>query len=199
MLLSKDGGEIQVNKASKELAISDKTPTGKVDFRPFRDAGDLRLPREHHAVETLLTQLDTKPQQVLVEATILQCSLNRPTPSASTSRSSRTWTSMDPINIGGPLSAANLIKGGYAAANQGFSPPDNQGVAIGSTPGNTSVPARSKPVIVTGRYLDLQSRCRPGRRHGRPLEPEDPAQSAALASPRRQASWLPQHDRDRQR
>jgi type IV pilus assembly protein PilQ len=151
MLLSKDGGEIQVNKSSKEFAINDKSPVGKDDYALSATLVIYDYPEHISAIETLLTQLDTKPQQVLVEATILQCSLNEANAFGVDFSIIADMDFTDFINIGGPLSAANnLIRGGTGAANQGFSPADNKGVAIGSTPGNTTGPGTFKAGIVTG-------------------------------------------------
>ncbi len=151
MLLSKDGGEIQVNKSSKEFVINDKSPVGKDDYALSATLVIYDYPEHISAIEALLTQLDTKPQQVLVEATILQCSLNEANAFGVDFSIIADMDFTDFINIGGPLSAANnLIKGGTGAANQGFSPSDNKGVAIGSTPGNTSGPGTFKAGIVTG-------------------------------------------------
>ena len=151
MLLSKDGGEIQVNKSTADFALSEDTPTGKDDYALSATLVIYDYPENISAVETLLTQLDTKPQQVLVEATILQCSLNEANAFGVDFSIIADMDFTDFINIGGPLSAANnLIKGGSGAANQGFSPSDNQGVAIGSTPGNTSGPGTFKAGIVSG-------------------------------------------------
>lgn len=150
MLLSKDGGEIQVNKASKEFAIGENTPVGKDDYALSATLVIYDYPENIAAVETLLGQLDTKPQQVLVEATILQCSLNEANAFGVDFSIIADMEFTDFINIGGPLSAANnLIKGGTGAANQGLSPSDNQGTAITSTPGNTSGPGTLKLGVVT--------------------------------------------------
>jgi len=151
MLLSKDGGEIQVNTPSKEFTISDKVPAGKDDFALSATLVIYDYPENIEAVQVLLTQLDTKPSQVLIEATILQCSLNEANAFGVDFSLIADMDFTDFINIGGPLSAANnLIRGGTGAANQGFTPPDNQGTAITSNPGNTTGPGTFKAGIVTG-------------------------------------------------
>jgi len=151
MLLSKDGGEIQVNKSSKEFVINDKAPVGKDDYALSATLVIYDYPEHIGAIETLLTQLDTKPQQVLVEATILQCSLTEANAFGVDFSIIADMDFSDFINIGGPLSAANnLIRGGTGATGQGLSPADNKGMAIGSTPGNTAGPGTFKAGIVTG-------------------------------------------------
>lgn len=151
MLLSKDGGEIQVNTPSKDFTISDKTPVGKDDYALSATLVIYDYPENIAAVETLLTQLDTKPSQVLVESTILQCSLNEANAFGLDFSVIADMDFLDFVNVGGPLSAANsLIRGGTGAANQGVSPTDNQGTAITSTPGNTSGPGTFKVGVVGG-------------------------------------------------
>lgn len=151
MLLSKDGGEIQVNTPSKDFAISDKTPVGKDDYALSATLVIYDYPEHIKAVEDLLAQLDTKPAQVLVESTILQCSLNEANAFGVDFSVIADMDFVDFVNVGGPLAAANsLIKGGSGAANQGISPPGNEATAITSSPGNTSGPGTFKLGIVGG-------------------------------------------------
>ncbi len=92
------------------------------------------------AIANLLDELDTPPQQVLIEATILQTTLDE----------SNAWgvdfsaiTDMDFTDLTNPLApVTNLLNGNDAT--DGFQPPANVGGGLQSTVGNTKGPAGFK-------------------------------------------------------
>ncbi|MBX3386659.1 MAG: hypothetical protein KF768_08825 [Phycisphaeraceae bacterium] len=150
-LLSRDGGQIQTSEKTANFSIPEKSPTGKDDFALTATLVVIDYEENIKAIEELLTQLDTRPAQVLIEATILQTSLNEANAFGIDFSIIGDLKFTDFINIGGPLAAANsLIRGGTGAANQGLSPANNQGTAITSTPGNTSGPGTFKVGVVGG-------------------------------------------------
>lgn len=151
-LLSKDGGEIKINTKPAAFSIPDKAPVGKNDYA----LGDTMVIFDYEenvkAIEELIKQIDTRPSQVLVEATILQTSLNEANAFGVDFSIVGDVSFLDFINTGGPLSAANaLIRGGKGTdAKQGFTPPNNRGVGVTSTVGNTEGPGGFKVGVIAG-------------------------------------------------
>ncbi|MBY0311309.1 MAG: hypothetical protein K2W85_04515 [Phycisphaerales bacterium] len=150
-LLSKDGGEIKVNNKTKDFSIPDKAPVGKNDFA----LGDTMVIFDYEenvaAIEQLVTQIDTRPQQVLVEATILQTSLNEANAFGVDFSVIADLNFVDFLNTGGALSAANsLIRGGSGGSGQGVTPTDDRGYAVSSTVGNTAGQGGFKVGVVSG-------------------------------------------------
>ncbi len=150
-LLSKDGGQIQTSEKTVNFVIPDKSPTGKDDFALTATLVVIDYEENINAIEALLHQLDTRPAQVLIEATILQTSLSEANAFGIDFSIIGDLKFTDFLNLGGPLGAANsLIRGGTGASGQGLSPSDNQGSAIVSSPGNTSGPGTFKVGVVAG-------------------------------------------------
>ncbi len=69
------GGEIKHNNKTEAFNISDSTPTGKDDFALAATLVVIDFEENIRAVEQLLVELDVKPAQVLVEATVLSASV----------------------------------------------------------------------------------------------------------------------------
>ncbi len=99
-------------------------------------------PKNLDEISLLLEELDTAPQQVLVEATVLQTALSE----ANEFGIDFTFlASLDFTDLTNPLSAVNnLIAGSDAGAgvpatgDDGFSPADNSAIAVGSAIGKTA-------------------------------------------------------------
>ena len=98
-------------------------------------------PENLDEISRLLDELDTPPQQVLVECTVLQTALTE------TNEFGIDFTflaSLDFTDLTNPLSAVNnLIAGGTtpdesATDDEGFTPADNSALAVGSAIGNTA-------------------------------------------------------------
>ena len=150
-LLSKDGGEVKVNQKTKDFTIPDKSPVGKNDYALSDTMVIFDFEENVAAIETLVKQLDTRPQQVLVEATILQTSLNEANAFGVDFSVIGDLNFVDFINTGGALSAASsLIKGGSGSSGQGVSPAGDRGNAVTSTVGNTSGPGGFKAGVIAG-------------------------------------------------
>ena len=149
-LLSKDGGEVKINMKPADFQIPASGPIGKNSYALSDTLVVFDYEENVKAIEDLVKQIDTRPSQVLVEATILQTSLNEANAFGVDFSIIGDLSFLDFINTGGPLSAANsLIKGGNGSGTQGFSPPDNKGQAISSTVGNTQGPGGFKIGIVS--------------------------------------------------
>ncbi|MHC4429368.1 MAG: type II secretion system protein GspD, partial [Planctomycetota bacterium] len=86
-------------------------------------------------ISALLTDLDTPPQQVLIEASILQTTLDE---ANAYGVDFSVIADLDFIDLSDPLSPVNNLLAGSDTANGGFQPADNEARAIQSTVGNTS-------------------------------------------------------------
>lgn len=142
-------GQIKTNGDVGAFAIQDKLPQGDEQFAMAATLVVYDYPEHVEEIEKLVSQLDTRPQQVLVEATILQTSLNEANAFGIDFSLIGNVDFTDFIGTGGPLSAANaLVKGGNGSGGEGFSPPDNKGQAYVSTAGNTAGPSTFKLGVV---------------------------------------------------
>jgi type IV pilus secretin PilQ/predicted competence protein len=151
-LLSKDGGEIKAPPKTKDYNMPDKSPVGKDDWALGGTMVVFDYEENVKAIEALIKQIDVRPQQVLVEATILQTSLNEANAFGVDFSIIGDVNFGDFINVGGPLGAAQaLIKGGNGTTGSGVSPTDNQAHAITTTVGSTaSGPGGFKAGIIAG-------------------------------------------------
>ena len=148
-MLSKEG-EIKTTPKIEAFAIASNSPVGKDDFALSASIVVTDYEENLSAIEALLRELDTKPQQVLIEATVLQTKLSE------NNAFGVDISILDDVSFtdfaalaGGPRAAADaLIRGGPAAAT-GFVPSDNRAIAIGSTPGSTSGPGTFKFGLVS--------------------------------------------------
>jgi type IV pilus assembly protein PilQ len=149
-LLSKEGGEIRTSKAAAPFSVPADNPVGGEDYALGATLVVIDYEENIKAIEALLAELDTRPAQVLVEATILQTSLSEQNAFGVDFSIIGDVKFTDFINVG-PLGAANsLVRGGNGSGAQGLSPTDNQGTAVTSTPGNTAGPSTFKVGVVAG-------------------------------------------------
>jgi len=91
-------------------------------------------PENLEDIANLIAQLDTPPDQVLIEATILQTTLDE---SNAYGVDFSVIADMDFLDLTNPLSPINNLLAGNSAIS-GFQPPDNQASGIQSTVGNTA-------------------------------------------------------------
>jgi type IV pilus assembly protein PilQ len=149
-LLSKDGGEIKVSEAAKAFKLPDDVPTGGEDYALGATIVVIDYEDNIKAIVALVKELDTRPAQVLVEATIIQTALNEANAFGVDFTILGDLNFTDFLNIGGPLSAANaLVRGGNGTGTGGLSPLDNQGVAATSSVGHTEGPAGFKVGVIS--------------------------------------------------
>ncbi len=97
------------------------------------------------AIGNMLNEMDTAPQQVLVESTILQTSLDE---ANAFGVDFSVIGSIDFTDLTNPLSAVGDLLGGSDPTG-GFQPDDNKAAAGSSTPGNTSGPGTFKIGVVS--------------------------------------------------
>jgi type II secretory pathway component GspD/PulD (secretin) len=155
--LLSDVGEIRTNGRAEDFSVGDDNPEGADTY-----AGDSMMIvfdfEENVAeIEALVSQIDTRPEQVLVEATILQASLRED------NAFGVDFSIIGDLDfsefIGGPLNGINNMISGARDAD-GPIPSDNEGQNLSSTVGQTNGPGGLKIGIVDNdvavfmRFLD---------------------------------------------
>ncbi len=165
-------GQIKTNGDVDTFNLPDDNPVGDEQFALSATIVIFDYPEHVEEIEKLIKQLDTKPSQVLVEATILQTALNEANAFGIDFAFLNNINFTDFMNVGGPLSAAGaLITGGSGGAlgatggtsgstggttgasggggaKKGLSPANNHAIAGTSTVGNTSGPGGFKVGII---------------------------------------------------
>ena len=155
--LLSEGGQIKTNGKPADFAIPDNAPVGGEDFALDSTLVVFDYEENVGQIEQLLEQLDTKPIQVLVEATILQTALSEANAFGVDFTILGSLDFVDFVGLGGPLESVNALIGGKGGRLEGGSTTDvpvpragEPGNAISSTPGNTGGPATLKLGIVDG-------------------------------------------------
>lgn len=144
-LLTRDVGQSSFRGDVKPGFQPDKSDGGADDyaFGPKLVVNDYAEVLD--TIGTLLAELDTKPQQVLIEATILQTSLDE---ANAFGVDFSVLGSVNFTDLTDPLSIVNNLLGGNDP-NNGFQPADNSAQGIQSTVGGTAGPAGLKIGIVS--------------------------------------------------
>ncbi len=145
--LLSESGRIQTNGDVSAFAIPD-TPVGAESFALSATLVVYDFPDHVDEIERVLRQLDTRPAQVLVEATILQTSLTEANAFGVDFSVIGSLDFSDFVGIGGPLSAFNALRNPGA----GDDAVSQQGQAAVSTPGNTDGPGTFKIGIVEDNF-----------------------------------------------
>lgn len=155
--LLSDGGQIKTNGRPADFSIPDNAPVGGEDFALDSTLVVFDYEENVEQIEQLLAQLDTKPIQVLVEATILQTALTEANAFGIDFTILGSLDFVDFIGLGGPLESVNALIGGKGGRLEGGSTTDvavpragQSAMAASSTPGNTGGPATLKLGIVDG-------------------------------------------------
>lgn len=152
--LLSEGGSIKTPGKTKDFSIPGETPTGADEYA--LDATLVIFDYEENVgeIEKLLKGLDSKPAQVLVEATIVQTALNENNAFGVDFSLIADMNFADFSGIGGPLKAVDSMISGKGGQLTGGSsvpvqvPADDEGRGLVSTPGNTAGPGTLKLGIV---------------------------------------------------
>jgi len=141
--LLSEGGEIKSN--GKVSGWTDPTtPTGNEEFASESTLIVYDFPENIEAIGKMLGELDTRPAQILVEATIVQTSLNE---ANAFGVDFSIIADFDYADFANPLGAVDaLVKG---TDGSGRVPSDGGASAIVGTPGNISGPGTFKAGIVS--------------------------------------------------
>lgn len=152
--LLSEGGSIKTPGKTKDFSIPGGTPVGADEYA--LDATLVVYDYEENVaeIEKLLKGLDTKPAQVLVEATIVQTALTENNAFGVDFSIIADMNFADFSGVGGPLKAVDSMisaKGGQLTGGSSIPiqvPADNKGGAVVSSPGNTSGPGTLKIGLV---------------------------------------------------
>ncbi len=141
--LLSESGEIKTN--GKTSTWSDPTsPVGNDEFASLSTLIVYDYPENIESIERMLESLDTRPAQILVEATIVQTSINE---ANAFGVDFSIIADFDYADFVDPLGAVGaLLDGSDGSARV---PADGGASAIVGTPGNTSGPATFKAGIVS--------------------------------------------------
>jgi type IV pilus assembly protein PilQ len=137
--LLSQGAEIKFAGKTEEFQIPSNAPAGRDSYALGATLVVIDYPENIAAIEQVLTELDTKPAQVLVQATVLQTSVNEDNAFGVDISIIADVRFTDFLTVGGPKAVADALNiGGDGTKGSGVSPAGNQAVAIGSTPGKTA-------------------------------------------------------------
>lgn len=155
--LLSDGGQIKSNGRVANFSIPDNAPVGGEDYA--NESALVLYDYEENVaeIEKLLRALDTRPAQILIEATILQTQLNEANAFGVDFSIIADLDFNDFVTLGGPLKAADGLVGGQGGRLVGGSEQktaipgsDGEGRAISSNVGNINGPSTFKAGIVDG-------------------------------------------------
>lgn len=141
--LLSDKGQIKTNGDVGSFSIPEDSPTGDEQFALASTLVIFDYPEHVEEIEKLITNLDTKPTQVLVEATILQASLTESNAFGVDFAFLNGVDMTDFLGLGGLLGSPGTLNEGAD-----FLPNDSRGSSVVSTPGNTSGPGTFKLSIL---------------------------------------------------
>lgn len=143
--LLSEGGQIKTNGDVGEFSVPEDSPTGNEQYALSAMLVVFDYADHIAEIEELLKQIDTKPAQVLVEATILQTSLTEANAFGVDFSVLHDVNFLDFLTGGGPLGAPGAIGG---TGTDIFGPSDNEGSAVSSTAGNFAGPGTIKAAIL---------------------------------------------------
>lgn len=151
--LLSDGGQIKTNGATTTFSIPDNAPIGADEFAHDATLVVFDYPENIDAIAGLIAELDTRPAQVLVEATILQAQLNEANAFGVDFSIIADLNFGDFLNVGGPLNPVDGLLSGEGQRIDASG--DQQSVGIGrGTAGQSNVanidgPSTLKMGVVT--------------------------------------------------
>lgn len=153
--LLSEGSYIKTNNRTERFSLPGDAPAGADDFVHGATLIIFDYPDRVEEIEGLLRELDTRPAQVLVEATIVQTQLNEANAFGVDFSIIADLSMGDFVNLGGPLGSVDGLIGGTGSRISGGSSQtvgvpgdDGRGGALVSTAGNASGPATFKAGIV---------------------------------------------------
>ncbi len=141
--LLSDKGQIKTNGDVGKFTIPADNPSGDESFALASTLVVFDYPEHVAEIEKLITNLDTKPAQVLVEATILQATLSESNAFGVDFAFLNGVNMTDFLGLGGILGSPGTLNEGAD-----FTPADGRGSAAVSTPGNTAGPGTFKLSIL---------------------------------------------------
>lgn len=153
MLLS-ENGSITSNAATEAFTITDGVPTGADNYANTATLVISDFEENVTEIEALIKELDTKPTQILVEATILQTTLNEANAFGMDFALIKNLDFTDFVGTGGPLSVVDALINGQGETVDGTAVdvPANgrDSTGVQSTVGNTAGSGGLKAGFVNG-------------------------------------------------
>jgi type IV pilus assembly protein PilQ len=134
--LLSDTGQIKTNGKAAGFPSLGDTPQGNEEYALASSIVVYDYEDNVAEIETLIKQIDTRPSQVLVEATILQTTLNEANAFGVDFAIVGNMAFGDFVQVGGPLKAADALIAGKSGST--VLPADGGGSALASTVGNTA-------------------------------------------------------------
>jgi type IV pilus assembly protein PilQ len=151
--LLSENGTISTSADSGVFQISDGQPTGGETYANSATLVVHDFEENVEEIMGLITELDTKPAQVLVEATILQTTLNEANAFGVDFSIISDLNFGDFLGSGGPLSVVDGLINGLSTDGSGADVPaagaDGDGIGIGSNIGNVAGASTLKVGIVS--------------------------------------------------
>ena len=148
-----DEGKLTTNGATQAFTLADGTPSGADNFANTATMVIHDYEDNVEEIINLIASLDIKPVQVLVEATILQTSLNEANAFGVDFAVISDLDFGDFLGSGGPLSVVNGLISGVGQDITGADVPaagsNERGFGVGSNIGNVNGPATLKMGIVS--------------------------------------------------
>ncbi len=150
--LLSEAGAITTTAATAAFAISDSAPVGADGYANSAVLVINDYEENADEIVELLLQLDTKPAQVLVEATILQTSLNEANAFGVDFALIKNLNFSDFVGAGGPMNVVNSLIGGAGQTVDGtdVDVTGSNGSGVNSGPGNTTGASTLKAGVVSG-------------------------------------------------
>lgn len=143
--LLSSSGTIKASGDVSEFSIPDDAPVGAEDFALAATIVIFDFEENVEEILKLLEQLDTRPAQVLVEATIVQTSLTEANAFGVDFAFLNGLEFLDFFNFGGPLGAADALS---QLGENDVAPIDNRATSVVSRPGNFAGPGTLKTAIL---------------------------------------------------
>jgi type II secretory pathway component GspD/PulD (secretin) len=151
-----DIGSITISPEAGEFQSPGDTPTGAEDFAGVSTVVVTDYEETVDEILLMIERIDTRPAQVLVEATILQTSLNEANAFGMDFSIIDDLDFSDFVGSGGPLGVIPSLISGQGGTLVGGSetpiaaPADGNGGGVTSTSGNTTGPATLRAGVVSG-------------------------------------------------
>jgi type IV pilus secretin PilQ/predicted competence protein len=148
--LLSDEGQIKTPGKTVSFPSLGETPIGSDEYANEAMLVVIDFESNVAEVEALVRQIDTRPAQVLVEATILQTQLNEANAFGVDFSLIADMEFSEFVGVGGPLQSVNSLIGGRATTGGSLAhPADEGGSGIASTVGNTASPGGLKIGVVS--------------------------------------------------
>lgn len=148
--LLSQGADVKTTAKTEEFKLPDNVPTGKDDFALGAVIVVIDYEENIKAVEKLIAELDTKPAQVLVEATVMQTKVDEQNAFGIDFSIIQDMDFTNVATVGGPRAVADALGiGTGAGAGGGFSPPSNDAMALQSGTGKTSGKSTLKVGVIS--------------------------------------------------